>query len=148
MGSSSPATDAATLRARQISISINRPPVEVYDFVVNYENLPKWAAGLSNGITKLGDDWVADSPMGRVKVKFVEANTLGVLDHDVTLPSGEVIRNPMRVVPNGGGSELTFTLYRLEGVTDDQFRTDAAMVEQDLRRLKRLLENGQPTPAP
>jgi hypothetical protein len=33
------------------------------------------------------------------------------LDHDVTLPSGETLSNPMRVVPNGTGSEVVFTLF-------------------------------------
>lgn len=34
----------------------------------------------------------------------------GLLDHDVELESGMVVHNPMRVVPNGEGSEFMFTL--------------------------------------
>jgi hypothetical protein len=49
--------------------------------------------------------------MGRVKVKFADKNKFGILDHDVTLPSGEQVYNPVRVFPNNGGSELIFTLY-------------------------------------
>jgi len=50
--------------------------------------------------------------MGRMKVKIAEKNQFGVLDHDVTLPSGVKVYNPMRVFPNNDGSELVFTLYR------------------------------------
>jgi hypothetical protein len=53
--------------------------------------------------------------MGRVKVKFAEKNQLGVLDHDVTLPSGVKFYNPMRALPNNDGSELVFTLYSRAG---------------------------------
>ena len=133
----------STLPSRHISIAIDRPPREVYDFAGNGDNLSRWASGLSGGtIERSGDFFIADSPMGRVKIRFVERNELGVLDHDVTLPDGQVFDNPMRVVANGGGSEVTFVLFRRPGVSDDEFAADAAMIERDLRALKQLLERG------
>ena len=77
-----------TFMAKHISVSINRSAAQVYEFASNPENLPKWAAGLSGSIKKVNEDWIAESPMGRVKVKFAEKNKFGVLDHDVTLPFG------------------------------------------------------------
>jgi hypothetical protein len=62
------------------------------------------------------------------------------MDHDVELDSGLVVHNPMRVVPNGRGSEFTFILFRQPDMTREQFEADARMVEEDLRSLKRLLE--------
>lgn len=130
-----------TLPSRHISISINRSPEEVYEFASRPENLPKWAAGLSNGIRKEGEEWITDSPMGPVKVKFAERNSYGVLDHDVTLPSGVVIHNPLRILTNETGSEVVFTLYRQPDMTDEQFVGDAEMVDSDLRSLKKILES-------
>jgi hypothetical protein len=78
--------------------------------------------------------------MGTVKVKFAETNQFGVLDHEVTLPSGVKIYNPMRVFPNNDGSELIFTLYRRSDVSDQEFAQDAQSVEKDLAKLKTLLE--------
>jgi hypothetical protein len=43
--------------------------------------------------------------MGRVGFAFAERNEYGVLDHEVTLPSGEVLYNPMRVVPDGSAAK-------------------------------------------
>ena len=130
-----------TFTAKHISVSINRPAAQVYEFASNPENLPKWAAGLSGSIRrKVNDDWIAESPMGRVKVKFAEKNQFGVLDHDVTLPSGIKVYNPMRVFPNNDGSELVFTLYRRPDVSDQEFTEDAKAVEKDLAQLKTLLE--------
>jgi hypothetical protein len=62
------------------------------------------------------------------------------MDHDVQLESGVTIHSPMRVVPNGAGSELTFTLIRRPGVSDGEFAQDKAAVEKDLKTLKELLE--------
>ena len=126
---------------RHISVYIARRPAEVYEFASDPRNLPRWAAGLARSeVREDGDEWVAEAPFGRVRVRFVERNTLGVVDHDVTLPSGATIRNPMRVVPNGEGSEFVFTLIRQPGVSDAQFAEDKAAVENDLKTLKGVLE--------
>ncbi|HET9487918.1 MAG TPA: hypothetical protein VFO54_10800 [Chryseosolibacter sp.] len=130
-----------TFSVRQISVSINASADDVYTFASNPMNLPKWAAGLSASINREGNDWVADSPMGKVKVKFAPPNDLGVLDHQVTLPSGATVYNPMRVVQNNEGSELMFTLYRLPDVSEEKYREDAGMVERDLKKIKDILEN-------
>ena len=68
--------------------------------------------------------------METVKVKFAEKNKFGVLDHDVTLPSGVKVYNPMRILPNNDGSELVFTLYRRPDVSDQEFAQDAKLVER------------------
>lgn len=123
-----------------LGVSICRSPRDVYEFVVNPENLPRWAKGLGGSIAKVGGEWFASSPMGKVKVRFTDRNDLGVLDHYVTLASGQTVHVPMRVVPNGEGSELVFTLFRLPGASEEDFAADRAAVEADLAALKRLLE--------
>lgn len=127
--------------ARHISVSINCPVNAAYDFAANPENLPQWAAGLSqSALVKSGDEWLAESPMGQVTIRFAAPNPYGVLDHDVILPSGEINHNPLRIVQNGQGSEIIFTLYHLPRMSDAEFEQDARMVEQDLLRLKAVLE--------
>lgn len=128
------------LEVRHISVSIQRPPRAVYDFVSNGEHLPLWASGLGDRVERDGSDFRAHGPLGRIRVRFVPENALGVLDHDVELPSGDTVHNPLRVVPNGAGSELTFTLFRLPHVSEEKFLNDATWVEGDLKRLKALLE--------
>jgi uncharacterized protein YndB with AHSA1/START domain len=126
-----------TYPVRHITVSINRGPDEVYKFASDPLNLPKWAAGLSKStMTKSGDEWIAESPMGKVKVKFTPQNSLGVIDHDVTIPSGEVVHNPLRVLKNGKGSEVVFTLYHRPEVSDQEFESDAKAVVKDLETLK------------
>ena len=129
-----------TFRSHHVSVSINRPADEVYDFASNPENLPQWAAGLSGSIKNIKGDWIAESPMGAVKVQFAGKNEFGILDHHVTLPSGETFYNPMRVFPNNSGSELIFTVYQRPDVPAEMFAEDVAAVTRDLKTLKTLLE--------
>jgi len=64
----------------------------------------------------------------------------GVLDHQVILPSGDVFHNPMRVVPNGEGSEVLLTIYRGPEMSETEWVQDAAVVRNDLLTLKQILE--------
>lgn len=130
---------------RHVSVTIDRPPEQVYALASNPENLPRWASGLGGSIRESGGEWIAEGPMGQVKIRFAPPNDLGVLDHDVTLPTGETVHNPMRVVPNGTGSELTFTLFRRPEMTGDEFEQDAETVRKDLLTLKAILEGSEPT---
>ena len=126
---------------QHISVFINRRPAEVYAFASDPRNLPRWAAGLARSeVRQEGDEWVADSPMGKVTIRFVPENPYGVLDHDVTLESGVTVHNPMRVVKNESGSEFIFTLFRQPDMSDARFAEDRAAVEKDLQALKEVLE--------
>ena len=63
-----------------------------------------------------------------------------MLDHVVTLPSGDSVYNPLRVILDGDANEVVFTLRRRPGMTDEEFTQDADAVRADLNSLKRVLE--------
>lgn len=126
--------------SRQISESIDRPATEVYDYAADPAHLPEWAPGLGSSVENVDGRWFVETPAGRAGLAFVERNEFGVLDHEVTLPSGDVIYNPMRVVPNGDGCEVVFSLRRLPDMSSEDFDRDAGLVQADLTRLKQVLE--------
>jgi hypothetical protein len=105
-------------------MTIERPSGEVYAFVCDPKNLPRWASGLS----------------AAVKVRFVERNALGVLDHYVKMDSGPEVYVPMRVFPNGEGAEVLLTVFRRPGTSEEKFAEDTHWVRRDLEALKQLLE--------
>ncbi len=126
--------------SRHLTVSIARPAAEVYAWARDPAHLPQWAAGLATGVRLERGEWVADSPMGRVLVRFVPVNEYGVLDHDVVLPDGTTVTNPLRVLPDGAGCEVVFTVRRRPGMDDAAFEADAAAVTADLGTLQRVLE--------
>jgi hypothetical protein len=126
--------------SKQVSEWIDRPAADVYEYVSDPANLPQWASGLGTSVENVDGRWFVESPSGRVGFAFVERNKYGVLDHEVTLPSGDVIYNPMRVVPLGDGCEVVFSVRRLADMSDGDFARDAGLVQADLTRLKHVLE--------
>jgi Polyketide cyclase / dehydrase and lipid transport len=129
---------------RKLAVCIDRPAAEAYEFLSAPENFPKWASGLAGSLRKAGDDWIGETPEGRVTVCFSERNSRGVLDHSVTLPRGMTVYVPLRVVPKGSGCELVLTLFRQPDMTDERFAADADWVMRDLDAARRILETGMP----
>ncbi|MCZ7463879.1 SRPBCC family protein [Rhizobium rhizogenes] len=129
------------MQSRIIHLSVEKPWAQVYGFAADPQNMPRWAAGLGGGLKPDGNDWIADGgPLGEVRVNFAPANEFGVIDHVVTLPDGLKVYNALRVTPNGSGAEVSFTLLRLNGMTDEEFEQDASAITADLETLKSLLE--------
>lgn len=128
-------------QARTITVTVGRDWREVYDFASIPQNFPRWAAGLGRRFEETGDEWTAEDPDGRkIRIRFSTPNSYGVLDHTVFAEDGRETRNAMRVVPNGAGAEIMFTLLKMPGMTDEDFAADAAAVKRDLNALKALLE--------
>jgi hypothetical protein len=126
--------------SRTITVSIDRDWREVYDFASIPENFQRWAAGLGVRFEQSGEDWIAESPDGlAIRIRFSPPNDFGVLDH-IVFAEGRETRNSMRVVANGTGAEVMFTLLRTPDMTEDAFEADAAAVTRDLNALKTLLE--------
>ncbi len=123
-----------------LNVFINRGIKDVYEFVCVPENFRLWASGMGKSLKKVNGEWIAETPEGPVKVRFTERNEFGVLDHWVSLKPGLQIYIPMRVIANGSGCELLFMLFRLPGMSDEQFAADAEWVMRDLTSLKSLLE--------
>src|SRR5262245_48152537 len=130
----------ATIESRTLSVRIDQPFAKVYEFLVDPANWNRWAFGLGKSLRQSNGGWIADSDGGIVRVHFTTRNQYGVLDHTVIRPAGAQVYVPMRLITNGIGCELLFTLFREPGITDEHYNADADFVQRDLNGLKLLLE--------
>ncbi|GAB4070022.1 SRPBCC family protein [Ancylobacter sonchi] len=129
--------------ALHIGVGIARPYEEVRGFLSEPANFALWAEGLGAGMVPLGGaDWQVEAPLGPMRVRFTPPNAYGVLDHTLIPERGAPMHNPMRVVANGDGCEVIFTLYQRDGMDAAEFAADADWVRRDLARLKALMEGG------
>lgn len=126
--------------ARHLAITIEVPFARAYAFAAQPENFAAWAAGLADSLRRTREGWVASTPAGLARVHFSEPNPWGILDHRVEPEGQPGIDVPLRMMPNGDGTEIVFTLYRRPGMSVAAFERDAELVMADLRALKALLE--------
>ena len=132
-----------TPESRHLSVWIDRPASEVYQYACDPASLAEWAPGLGPSVEQVGGQWFVDTPEGRAGLSFAPRNAYGVLDHHVSLPSGDVVYVPLRVIPDGAGDrrcEVVFSLRRQPGMTDAEFDRDADAVSADLARLREIAE--------
>ena len=110
----------------ELTLDVRQPVgatvAQVMAVAADSHRLPEWASGLSSDAQV---EWQID----------VER---GILDHAVTLPDGTAVHIRLRVEPRADGCELVFSVPRLPGMTDEQWRSDAQAVAADLRRLADL----------
>jgi hypothetical protein len=128
------------LKSQTLAISIGRPPSEVAAFIADGENFTRWLTFVT-ATRRSGDAWILETGQGEMVLRMAPQNPFGIVDNFVKLPDGTEVVNPVRVVANGDGSEVLFTLFRQPGWSEGQFAEDAATVEADLQALKRALES-------
>src|SRR5688572_10595135 len=132
-----------THRTAVVHVSIHAPPGTVVAFLRDLENWKTWAPWVRSVARTAPNDWALESDAGTMRFRFVEPNPLGVLDHWVTLASGVIVTNSMRVIANGTGSELAMVLFQWPHMSALEFDRDVRAVTDDLARLKAAAE-GQP----
>jgi hypothetical protein len=126
--------------AAVVHISILATPSSVIAFLTDMENWKTWAPWVQ-AVTHLSEGrWSLETKDGAMTIRFVEPNSFGVLDHQVTLASGMTVHNAMRVVRNGSGSELVMVVMQSPEMSAGQFDQDVQAVTDDLARLRLAAE--------
>ena len=128
------------MNSKTLTVSIDAKPAHIYRFVSNPDNLPCWAVSFARKVTYKEYDWTVETLSGTALIRFVMPNTLGVMDHVITLSSGIKILNSMRVIPNGKGSEVILTVFQPDDLCSTRFESHIKATESDLLCLKQLLE--------
>jgi hypothetical protein len=127
-------------RAEVVHISVLTPPHELIAFLADVNNWRTWAPWVRSVKRASARDWTLETEAGPMTVRFVEPNSLGVLDHEVALASGVTVLNSMRVLANGSGSELVMVIFQSQNVSSEEFERDVHAVRGDLARIKEVAE--------
>jgi hypothetical protein len=129
-------------RSRAVSVQIARPFDEVYAFLAEPSNFPKWGPVHDARMTHIGGrDYLVQVPRGQVVLRFIEPNPYGVLDYWVFPPGSDAgSATSVRLAPNEEGSELTILWLQREGDDDVKFQSEVDWLSADLGVLKSLLE--------
>lgn len=131
---------AAVAATQTAKVFIRCAASEVYSFLASPENLPSWATAFCSAVQEIGGKCLAETPRGPFPVRIADKNDFGVVDHHVELGPDQEVHIPIRVLKNGDGAEVFFTIFRPADMRDERYTTEVEMVERDLDTLKKLLE--------
>jgi hypothetical protein len=126
-----------TVRSDTQAVSIQAPPDAVLDFVGDPRNLPRWAPDFARAVRAEADHWVVDSGGEELRVRIPVSRERGTVDFlRLTSAQGAYAR----VVSNGGGSELMFTQFFPDAMSEADVERRRAVVAQELRTVQALCE--------
>jgi hypothetical protein len=132
----------STARSTTKSVTVDRPPGEVYDYLADARNWPHWAVVNVLAIEATTDPpwWKMTTPRGTGELRIRGDAATGLLDHDFRDPQA-AWTVPARVVPNGRGAEFLITFFQPPVLDDAEFDRQIALVDTELATLKDILEN-------
>ena len=127
-----------TGHAETRSTSIAAPPSAVLDVVGDPLRLPDWAPNFAQAVRPDGDGWLIDNGTSEFRIAVRVSREHGTVD--LLAPTGPPAGAFMRVVHNGQGSELLFTLFFPHGTDKAAITTQMATVEDELETVRTLCE--------
>lgn len=103
--------------------------------------LPDWAPAFARSVRRAGEDWLVATGAGEARVRVVVAPDQGTVD---LLDAGRPTRGAfLRVLPNGEGSELVFTLFFPDDTAEPAIAQQMATVEGELQAVRSLCTAGE-----
>jgi hypothetical protein len=128
------------MRADTKSIFIQASPGKVHEFLASPQNLPRWAVGFAKSVRNERGKWLVTTEGGEMVIRIGADPQLGVVDYFMSPSPGVEVAARSRVVPNGSGTEYSFTQFQAPGMHDEVFEKSVRAVEHELTVLRALLE--------
>lgn len=136
-----------TMRANTRAVTIPASVEEVFAFLGDPGNLPRWAVGFARGIRRDGDEWIVETAAGAFPVRYGIDTERGTIDIHTSVAPGVVASAFSRVLANGSGAEYVFTHFQEPGMPDEVFAGQRAALEEELALLPMLFRARGSCPA-
>ena len=119
---------------------IERDADDVFGFVSEPENQPRWAVNFVRSTEPIGGGrYVMQTPVGELTYRLEADPARRVADWVFETPAGETVM-PARVVPHPAGAVFSFTIPRMPGTDDAAWEQGRRGLDEELETLKALLE--------
>jgi len=128
------------MRSDTQTITIDASPDDVIAFVGEGTNLPRWAIGFAKSVRRSGDAWIVRTGDGEVRLALNVHESAGTVDFHLAPAPGVTATAFTRAVPNGNGTEFSFTQMQQPETPDEVFAQLVSAVVHELVTLKALLE--------
>jgi hypothetical protein len=125
------------------AVTIDAPAADVFAFVADPENLPRWAVGFCRAIRRdpeKAGQWIVSTAHGDLPIRFVTDSQRGTVDFYLTPTPAVEAAAFSRVMPNGLGAEYVFTQFQAPGMPDEVFDGQVQALVEELQVLRSLIQ--------
>jgi hypothetical protein len=126
---------------RTVTAVIDAPPSEVFAYLSQVENLPRWATEFARELKYEDGKPKVVNGLGEFYFRIVADETTGVIDMLAGPTEDELALFPTRVVElPGGRSAYTFTMFQAPGMPDEHFESQHQSLLREFENIHRELE--------
>lgn len=123
------------------TVFINRRQQEVFAFLANGENWPRFAIHNIFSIQPSDEgDWIIETPRGPGRLRLKPVAEFGILDHEFIDAQEGRWEVPARVVSVNGASVFMMTLNRPQPMPESEFFKGMQLLDEEMTALKQILE--------
>jgi hypothetical protein len=117
-------------QAQTRSIAIDATPSSVHEFMSAPGNIPRWAPKFATEVHRDGERWIATSARGDAEIVVDSHPSARTVD---ILSAADRTRGAFaRVLPNGSGCEVLFTLFFAADASAEAIATQMTIVDEEL----------------
>ena len=132
----------STTRSDTRTVTIEAPASQVFAFVADPKNLPRWAVGFCRAIRPdvEPDRWILSTGEGEMPIRYVTNDATGTIDLHFSPVPGIEVAAYSRVLPNGAGAEYLFTQFQSVAMSDEVFDRQVRALVEELQVLRGLIQ--------
>ena len=132
------------MRSATVTTVLAASSTEVFDYLSDVENLPRWATEFARELRREGDDFKVVNGLGEFFFTIRADRTTGVIDMFAGVDKESMAVFPTRAVAlPDGGTAYSFTMFQTPGMPDALFEAQHASLQREFRNIERELSGGR-----
>jgi len=128
------------MRSATVTTVLGASRDDVFDYLSDVENLPRWATEFARELRREGDDFKVVNGLGEFFFTIHADRTTGVIDMFAGPEKESMAVFPSRAVAlPDGGTAYSFTMFQAAGMPDALFEAQHASLQREFRNIEREL---------
>jgi hypothetical protein len=125
------------MRSRTVTAVLPAPRQEVFAYLADVENLPKWATEFARELKREGDAYKVVNNLGEFHFEIRADERTGVIDMLAGPTTEELALFPTRAVElPDGQTAYTFTMFQGPAMPDDLFESQYESLRREFDNIK------------
>ena len=126
-----------TESAKTLTASLPHDAQALFAWIAEPDNLSRWHSSFCRSVRKTDGALIVESPRGAISTRFIRDDHSLVLDILAEVVEGIELAHALRVLRNGDGSELIWTLVKPDGISDSVFHEQVRWAGSALQNLRK-----------
>jgi hypothetical protein len=122
---------------RTVTVVLDAPAEDVFDFLSRIESLPEWATEFARELKYVDGKAKVVNGLGEFYVSIKADPETGVIDMLAGPTEDELALFPTRVISMGGGrSAYSFTMFKPQGMDDELFESQHESLRREFDNIR------------